>query len=228
MPALRLKHTLRAVISRSSLRLTNRRRRLEAYVKVDVSAVGDAALDTSRVVRLRYQPGSAVWTNTTAWHCDERIIVYRAGYLTSTEARANGEGLRRWYAHHSVRKDSLKLVETRLSKATRHAADDASHCAADAVVSVAEVCYDALHALRGCGFWASYGVEGVDCLAVDAVDQGEEVGVGGGGGVLAGWGKEELVADGGCECDDFDAVGEAEDFLGDGTGCYTTCKKSLH
>ena len=60
MSPLRLELALCTIISGRRLRLSNRRRRLETDVEVNVRAIGDATLDTSGVIRLSRELWSSV------------------------------------------------------------------------------------------------------------------------------------------------------------------------
>ena len=80
----------------------------------------------------------------------------------------------------------LELIEARFPQSNGAVADHAGDGAADAVVAVA-VLFDHLgHAGGGVGRGAAHRHEGVDLLARDGGDEGEEGWVAGGGGVGGG------------------------------------------
>ena len=116
----------------------------------------------------------------------------------------------------------FQLVETGLAQANGHVADHAGHGSADAVVVVAELLDHLGHAFGAFLVGAADGRELVDGLAVDAFEELQVLWVGGGGGVLGGRGVKVLVADGGDEGHDLDAVRQLEVLLGDGAGGDTT------
>lgn len=147
----------------------------------------------------------------------------RAGELAAAETGADGKGLCGGDGEHGVREHGLELVEAGFAEARGDVADDAGDCAADAVFEVAKVLDERGHAVVCGGVGAAYGDEGVDLRAGDGVEEGEVGRVGGRRGVGCGRGEEELVADGGGEGDDFDAVGFVEDFFGDGAGGDAAC-----
>jgi hypothetical protein len=73
------------------------------------------------------------------------------------------------------------------------------------------------------GVGATDGQELVDLLAGDFVDELEELGVGGSRRVVCGGRVENLVADGRCEGDNLNAVGEGEVLFGNGAGSDAAC-----
>lgn len=112
-----------------------------------------------------------------------------------------------------MRELGFELVEAGLAESDGHVADHARYGAADAVLVVAELLDDFGHA--GCGFLvgAAGRHEGVDGFAADVLNEVQEFGIGGRGGVLRGGREEVLVADGGDEGDDLNAVGETQVLL---------------
>lgn len=227
MSAFGLEHTLGLVVCHGALGLANGGWRLEADSEVNVGAVGDATLDAARVVGL----GCQSWARYTRWvgsgGCrgdDEGVVVDGAGDLSSTETRANFETLCGWDAEHGVGELGLELVETWLSKTGGAVADDTGDIAADAVLLVPEIGDELRHALGGLGVGAANGEERVDLLAGDLVDQSEEFGVGGGGGVSGSRGEEVLGTDGRCEGDNLNTVGFPQVLFGNGAGSDTTWK----
>ena len=99
----------------------------------------------------------------------------RSWDLTPAEAGTDGEGFRRWDAHHGVCEPGFHLIETGLAKTAGHIANDAGHGTADAVFALLELRDYAFHTLCGVFVRASDGDEGIDGFAVDGVDEGEEL-----------------------------------------------------
>lgn len=137
------------------------------------------------------------------------------------EAGSDLEALGGGNAEHSVGEHGLELVEGRLAETDGDVADDAGDGAADAVVAVLEF-GDQLDHLVGDGLvGAADGEELVDGLAGDVVEELVELGVGDGGWVLGGRGKEVDAADGAGERDDLDAEGVHHVLLGNSAGSDT-------
>lgn len=121
----------------------------------------------------------------------------------------------------------FQFVEAGLAEARGAVADDTGDGAADAVCAVAVFGNQTLHALGRFVVGAAHGEVAVDVVAGDSLNEGQELGVGRGGGVGGrGW-EEELWADGVCEGDDFNAVCLSEVFLGDCARCDTACGVSV-
>ena len=175
MSPLRLELALCTIISSRRLRLSNRRWRLETDIKVDMCAIGDATLDTSRVIRLGRELWSSVRPRWRTGNGDEGVVVQRSWDLAPAEAGTNGEGFRRWDAHHGVCQQGFHLIETGLPETAGNVADDAGNSAADAVFTLLELGDHALHSLCGIFVRATDRDEGVDGFAVDGVDEGEEL-----------------------------------------------------
>lgn len=116
----------------------------------------------------------------------------------------------------------FQLVEAGLTQANGHVADHAGHGSTDAVVVVAELLDHLGHAGSAFLVGAADGREAVDGLAGDGLEELEVLGVGGGGGVLGSRGVKVLVANGGDEGHDLDAVRQLEVLFGDGAGGDTT------
>lgn len=207
--ALGLENTLLQGVGGSVLGLADGGRGLERDPEVDVGAVGDTTLDTAGVVGFGGEPllGGGVGTELGCHVGDnEGVVVDRAGNLTAAEPGADLEALGGGDAEHRVGDLGLELVETGLAQADGHVTDHAGNGATDAVVVVAELLDHLGHAGGGISIWAAGGYEGVDGLAVDGLDQVQELGLGGGGGVLGSRGEQVFVADGGDKGDDLNTV----------------------
>lgn len=118
VPPLCLQHARRLIVHCRRLRLPDRGRGLERHCEVDVRAVGDAALDTARVVGL----GCQAWFGLTwflrsvgRWHRDEGVVVDRARDLGTAEAGPDLEALGRGDAEHGVREGGFEFVEAGLA-----------------------------------------------------------------------------------------------------------------
>lgn len=207
-----LEGALREIVGSGVLSLTDSSSGLESHAEVDGSTVRDTTLDTARVVGLGGKTGAVG---------DEGVVVDGARDLAATETRADFEALGGGDAEHGVAELGFELVEAGLTQTNGHVANHTCDGSADAVVVVAELLDDLGHAGCGVGVGTTSGDEGVHGVAVDCLDHLKELGVGGGRGVLGSRGEEVLVANGGDEGDDFDAVRQAEVLLGDGTGSDT-------
>ena len=218
--ALSLEGALFEAVGGSRLGLADGGRGLECDAEVNGGTVGDAALDTAGIVGLGGQTllgdrfGAGAGFNVRD---DEGIVVDGAGHFAAAEARADFEALCCRDAEHGVCELGFELIEAGLAESDGHVADHAGYGAADAVLVVAELLDDFGHA--GCGVLvgAAGRHEGVDGFAADVLNEVQEFGVGGGGGVLRGGGEEVLVADGGDEGDDLNAVGETQVLLSNGS-----------
>ena len=213
MPSLSLKHTLYRIVARRRLLLPNSRRRLEADAKEDRRAVRNSTLDTAAIISLGRDARLVVDRSCCAGRrglngrrLDPGIVVNGAGHFAAAEARADFEPFRRGDAKHGVRQCGFELVEDRLAKPDGCVADYARDRAADAVFRVAVLFDDAGHTLGGFAVGAANGDVGVDFVAGDGVEEGEEGWVCGRGGVRGGRWEEVLASDGGHPGDDLDAV----------------------
>lgn len=212
MTTLGFKSALREIVSSGVLSLADSSSGLESHAEVDGSTVRDTTLDTARVVSLGSEAGAVG---------HEGVVVDGAGDLAATETRADLETLGGRDAEHGVAELGFELVEAGLAQTDGHVADHTCDGSANAVVVVAELLDDLGHAGGGAGVGATSGDEGVHGVAIDCLDHLKELWVGGGGWVLGGRGEEVLVANGGDEGDDFNAVRQAEVLLGDSTGSDT-------
>ena len=210
MPPLCLQHTLHLIIRSRRLGLANGSRRLESNGKIDGRPIRNASLDTTRIVRLGRELRTGNGTGLAGGNSrglDERVIVHGPRDLRPSETGPDFEALGRGNTQHRVRQLGLQLVETGLAQSSRTVANHARHRPANTVLPIPEIRHEFLHALVAVRTGAADGEEGVHRLAVDGLDEFEEFGVGRGGGVSgSGW-EEVFGADGGCEGDDFDAVG---------------------
>lgn len=95
-----------------------------------------------------------------------------------------------------MRERGFEFVECWFAEADGAVADHAGYGAADAVVGVTEL-FDLFGQALGGGFVGTAdGREGVDFFAGEVVEEGEEVGLCGVGGVLWCWRELVLVANG--------------------------------
>lgn len=224
--ALGFEDTLAEVVGGGVLGLADGGRGLEGNAEVDVGAVGDTALDTTGVVGLG---GEALLGGGVGAELgrdigdDEGVVVDGAGDLAASEAGADLEALGGGDAEHGVGELGLELVEAGLTQTDGDVADHAGDGTADAVVVVAELLDHLGHARGGIGVGAAGGRELVDGGTGDGLEEVEVFGVGGGSGVLGSRGEQVLVANGGDEGDNLNAVREAQVLFGDGTGSHTAC-----
>lgn len=144
-----------------------------------------------------------------------------AGDLAAAKAGAELEALGGGDAEHGVRQAGLELVEAGLAQAAGDVADDAGHGSANAVLPVPEVGDALLHPPRGVLVGASHGQELVDGLAVNGLNELEELGILAGRGRLGG-GREHVDGADGCrEGSDLNAVGNLQVLFGNGTSSDT-------
>lgn len=207
------------VVACGRLILANGGGRLEGGAEEDGHAVGDAALDTGRVVRLGVELGAgyagSLGGSVEGGGGDEGVVVGAALHLSAEEARADLETLDGRDGHDGVGESGLELVEAGLANTRRNVADDAGDGAAGAVVLVFQLRNEVLHAAVGVVVWAADGEILVDLGAGDGVSEAEESGIGAHG---IGVAKELDGTDRGDESDNIDVVGLLEPLFGNGTG----------
>lgn len=192
---------------------------LEGQLEEDGHAVGDAALDAARVVRLglqaRARDARLLGGGVEGRGRDEGVVVLAAVHLGAVEAGADLEALDGGDGEHGVGEEGLELVKGRLAEPRGGVADDAGDGAAGAVVRVAQLGDLVLHAAVGRVVGAAHGEELVDLFAGEVLAKAEEGGVGAHGlGVV----KELDVADRGDKGDNLHPIGLLQPLLRDGTG----------
>ena len=174
MSALGFQNPIHRVIRHRRLGLADRRRGLESHPEINVRAVGDTALDATRIIGLGRQPRShrAVLLLAEAGHggfdCGrggEGIIVDGARDGTATEAAAYVEAFGCGDREHCVCEHGFQLVEDGFAQPDGAVADDAGDGAADAVFLVAVVGDFVGHAGSGFFVRAADGEKAVDLLA---------------------------------------------------------------
>jgi hypothetical protein len=116
----------------------------------------------------------------------------------------------------------LQLVKAWFSQPCRAASYDARHCATYAVLCVAVLGDQILHALGHAVARTPHGQKLIYLFACNRVDQLEVLWVCGCGGVFGRRRKEEFVSNRVGKGNDLDSVGFAQVLFCYGTGCYAT------
>lgn len=147
------------------------------------------------------------------------VVVDGARDFAAAKAGANLETLGRGDGEHGVCEHGLQLVKARLAEPRGRILDDARHRAANAVGAVAERSNQLLHASRGGLVGTAHGQVGIDRLARDALQQGQERRVRRGRRVLGRRREEVFGADAAHKGDNLDAVCQLEVFFGDCARC---------
>lgn len=223
MAALGFQHAFLAAVHGRCLRLADGGRGFEGDAEVDGGPIGDAALDSARVVGFGGQaPGGVGIGGAVGGAGDEGVVVDGAGHFAPAEAGADFEAFGGGDAKHGVREHGFELVEARLAETEGSVADHASHGAADAVFGVTEEGDFFGHSLRRLGIGAAHGEEAVDLVTGDGGEKGEEGRVGCCGWVGGRGGEEMFVSNRGDKGDYFHAMRESEIFLCNRTCSYPT------
>ena len=226
MTTLGLELAVLEIIRGGRLGLTDSRRRLEGNAEVNMSAVGDTALDTTGVVGAGGETllGGGLGSQARLhFGGSEGVIVDGAGHLAASETRANLEPLSGGDTEHSVCQLGLELVEARLAQTNGHVADHASHRTTDAVVLVPVLLNHTGHPSSSVFIGAAGWGERVDGLAIDFGQQVQELGVRRGRGVFGSRGNQVLVTHRRHKRHDLNVVGEVQVLFRNGTGSDSAC-----
>lgn len=209
---------LRTVVRGCRLILADCRGRLEADAEVHWHAVGDAALNATRVIRAggQYGAGDAAGlvVDIDLGGGDEGVVVLAAIQAGGSEAAANLEAICRRNRHHGLGECGLKLIEAGFAKADGNVADNAGDGSANAVELVAGLADVIFHLTGDVGVWAAHWEEFVDTVARHRADEvgkfraiADELTVN--------VGKEMNPADTRNKCDDLHSVSLVKPFLRD-------------